>query len=150
MANNSSDKPRKSSISLRLAAVVGLGFLVSACGDGPAPTGSDTGDTVGTVTVTPASVTMTVGEAHQLAATVRNGQGSVVSVVVTWSSSSSAVATVTSTGLVEAVGEGTATITASAQGKSGSASVTTSNEAGQAQVYVMTIPTMCLLPTMLF
>ena len=108
----------------RLAAITGLAFLVTACGDGGEPTGPTPSDAVASVAVTPISMTMTVGETQQLTATVKDGLGRAVGVTVAWSSSAPTVATVTLSGLVAAVGPGTATITASAQGKSGLSSIT--------------------------
>lgn len=60
------------------------------------------------VTVTPATLNLVVGETGQLTATVNNATGG-----VNWTTSAAQVATVSQTGLVSAVGAGNATITAS-------------------------------------
>ncbi|MFL5606534.1 MAG: beta strand repeat-containing protein, partial [Gemmatimonadaceae bacterium] len=85
-----------------------------------------TGAAVGSVTVEPASPSVTVGRTTTLTATVTDANGTVVTDrVVTWSSSNNTVATVSATGIVSAIAAGTAVITATtSDGKSGSASVT--------------------------
>ncbi|MFL5609060.1 MAG: Ig-like domain-containing protein, partial [Gemmatimonadaceae bacterium] len=85
-----------------------------------------TGAAVGSVTVEPASPSVTVGQTTTLTATVTDANGTVVTDrVVTWSSSNNTVATVSATGIVSAIAAGTAVITATtSDGKSGSASVT--------------------------
>jgi uncharacterized protein YjdB len=85
---------------------------------------------VATVTVTPTPLSMSVGQATQLAATLKDSSGNVLNGrAVTWSSSSSGVATVSATGMVTAVAAGATTITATSEGKSGTAAVTISNVA---------------------
>jgi uncharacterized protein YjdB len=80
---------------------------------------------VASVSVTPASPSVSVAQAIQLAATVRDANGNMLSGrVVTWASSNSAVATVSGGGLVTAVAAGSATITATSEGKSGTAAIT--------------------------
>ncbi|MBI4420748.1 MAG: Ig-like domain-containing protein, partial [Gemmatimonadetes bacterium] len=79
-----------------------------------------------TVTVTPASPTLTaLGATQQLTATAKDASNNTISgVTITWSSSNTGVATVNSSGLVTAVAEGTTTITATAPGgASGAATV---------------------------
>ncbi len=79
---------------------------------------------VATVTVTPSPLPMSVGQTTQLAATVKDQNGTVVTNrVVIWTSSNPSVATV-SGGVVTGVTTGTTTITATSEGKSGTASVT--------------------------
>jgi uncharacterized protein YjdB len=76
------------------------------------------------VTVAPASASLTVGQTVQLSATLRDSAGTVLTGrVVSWTTSASGVATVNGSGLVNGVGVGTATITATSEGKSGTASV---------------------------
>ncbi|PJJ62443.1 alpha-amylase, partial [Pseudoscardovia suis] len=83
-----------------------------------APTVAVTG-----VTVSPTSVSLTVGGSKQLSATV--APSNATDKTVTWKSSDTSVATVSSTGLVKAVKAGTATITASSSnGKTATAKVT--------------------------
>src|SRR5216683_2810786 len=80
---------------------------------------------VASVAVSPASASVSAGQAVQLAATPRDTNGITLSGrVVTWSTSNAAVATVNGSGLVTGVATGSATITATSEGKSGTATVT--------------------------
>ncbi|HJR63395.1 MAG TPA: Ig-like domain-containing protein [Gemmatimonadaceae bacterium] len=80
---------------------------------------------VGTVTIQPPTATLIVGQTTQLAATVRDGQGNVVSgATVVWSTNNGTVATVTNAGVVAGVSPGSATITATSGGRSGTAQIT--------------------------
>jgi len=80
---------------------------------------------VGSVTVNPATSTVTTGQTVALSATVRDTSGAVVTDrAVTWRSSDETIATVSSAGVVTGVNAGTATITATSEGKPGSAVVT--------------------------
>lgn len=74
------------------------------------------------VKVTPANLTLVIGETSKLDATVEPADATDKTVL--WSSSNAAVAMVGSDGLVAALKEGTATITASAGGKSTTCNVT--------------------------
>jgi uncharacterized protein YjdB len=79
------------------------------------------------VTVTPATATLVVGQTTQLAALLKDETGSILNGrVVTWSTNRATVATVTSEGLVTAIAAGTATITASSEGRSATASISVS------------------------
>ncbi len=85
---------------------------------------------VATVTVTPSPLSMSVGQATQLTATLKDAVGNVLNGrTVSWSSSNPAAATVSAKGLVTAVAKGSATITATSEGKTGSADVTMTNVA---------------------
>jgi len=92
--------------------------LLTACDDqGPEP--------VATVTVTPSTATIQVGETHSCTATLRDAGGNVLTGrQIAWSSSSTSVATVTSTGQVTGIAAGAATITATSEGKTGSMNLT--------------------------
>jgi uncharacterized protein YjdB len=83
---------------------------------------------VNMVTVTPANLSLTVGDTTRLYATLTEATGRVVvGRLVDWSSSNSAVATVLAagaTGSIRAIGVGTATITATSEGHSGTSVVT--------------------------
>ena len=80
---------------------------------------------VSTVSVTPASLSLTVGQTGQLTATPQDASGApLTGRVVTWASSNTAVAMVNGSGLVTANAAGSATITATSEGQSGSATVT--------------------------
>ncbi len=79
---------------------------------------------VASVTVSPATATVQIGQTAQLTATPRDASGNpLAGRVVTWLSSATAVATVNGSGLVTGVAAGAATITATSEGYSGSAAV---------------------------
>jgi uncharacterized protein YjdB len=79
---------------------------------------------VASVVVTPASPVLSVGETRQMAATVRDADGNVLSRSVTWSSSDDTKVFITSGGIIIAFNKGSATITATVDGVSGSTIVT--------------------------
>jgi len=80
---------------------------------------------VASVTVSPASGSVTVGATVQLAAVTKDAAGNVLTGrTVTWSSSNTSVATVSGTGLVTGLTAGTATITATSEGVAGTAAIT--------------------------
>src|SRR5206468_3343642 len=80
---------------------------------------------VSSVTVSPASATVQVGQTVQLTATPKDASGNpLTGRMVTWSSSNNSVASVTSSGLVSGGAAGSATITATSEGQSGTASIT--------------------------
>lgn len=79
---------------------------------------------VASVSVTPGSAALTVGQSASLSTVATDANGNVLSGrQITWSSSNSAVATVSALGLVNATGAGSSTITASVGGKSGTATI---------------------------
>ena len=79
---------------------------------------------VATVSITPASGTVTVGQTATLSAGVKDANGVVVSDrVVVWSSSDSRIVTVSTSGVVRGVAPGLAVITATSEGVSGTAAV---------------------------
>jgi len=80
---------------------------------------------VASVTVTPATATLAVGQTVQLAATPKDSAGTALTGrTVTWTSGNPSVATVNSNGLVTGAAAGSATITAMSEGRTGSATVT--------------------------
>src|SRR5437870_5688576 len=80
---------------------------------------------VASVTVSPAAVSLTVGQTIQLAAVTKDANGTALSGrTVTWTTSNSTVATVSASGLVTGVAAGTATITATSEGVAGTAAST--------------------------
>jgi len=82
---------------------------------------------VASVTVSPATASVTVGQTVQLTATPKDANGNPLSGrIVTWASTAPAVATVTGGGLVTGAAAGTATITATSEGQSGTATITAS------------------------
>jgi uncharacterized protein YjdB len=94
---------------------------------------------VATVSVTPASTSITVGSTAQLSAVTRDANNVVLTGrAVAWSSSSTGVATVSSSGLVTAVSAGSATITALSEGKTGT-SVVTVNAAAPVPVATVSV-----------
>ena len=79
---------------------------------------------VGSVTVSPATGTVGLGESLQLTATVKDAGGTTLTGrVVTWQSSNNLVVSVSSTGVARGVGQGDVTITATSEGVSGTASI---------------------------
>jgi len=99
---------------------------------------------VASVSVSPSSLSLTVGQTGQLTATPRDANGNpLTGRTVTWTTSASGVATVNGSGLVTARGAGTATITATSEGQTGTASVTVT----QAPVATVTVsPSSLSLP----
>ena len=80
---------------------------------------------VASVSVSPATGSIQVGQTLQLTASPKNANGNPLSGrTVTWTSSDSAVATVNGSGLVTGRAVGSVTITATSEGKSGSAAIT--------------------------
>ena len=94
----------------RVAVILGLFALLTACGDGPtepSPT------TVTSIVVTAQSPSLQVGATMTAAARLMNSKGDeVTGKTVTWSSSATNIATVDQNGAVTAVAPGVATITA--------------------------------------
>ena len=88
-----------------------------------------------TVTVSPATAELTaLGATAQFSAEVRDQNGQLMVVTVTWSSSNAAVATVNASGLAMAAANGTATITASAGTVMGSAAVRVAQQVSAVEV----------------
>src|SRR2546428_818630 len=82
---------------------------------------------VASVTVSPATASVQVGQTVPLAATPKDANGNSLSGrTIAWSSGSPAVATVSASGLVTGVAAGSATITATSEGQSGTATITVS------------------------
>lgn len=77
---------------------------------------------VASVQITPGTVNLVVGGVQQLATTVRDSLGGVLTGrTARWSSSNTAVATVSATGLITAVAEGSATLTVTVEGATATA-----------------------------
>lgn len=85
----------------------------------------DTARNSRTVTVTPSSLSGTVGQTGQFSAVVKDGWGRVITgAIVTWTSSDPTVVGITASGLATALKAGTVTVTASSGGYKGTASAT--------------------------
>ncbi|MDB4879051.1 MAG: hypothetical protein JWL60_497 [Gemmatimonadetes bacterium] len=100
---------------------------ITATADGKVGTATVTVPTaVGSVAVTPVTAALLVGGTQQLAASLKDAAGTVLTGrAVTWSTSAASVATVNATtGLVTAVAAGTATITATSETRTGAATIT--------------------------
>jgi uncharacterized membrane protein len=95
------------------------GWIVSLSSSIPPPT-------LRSITVTPASPSMTVGTTRQLTASGLFSDDSTENITtqVTWASATPSVATISSTGLATAVTTGTSYITASLSGVTGAATLT--------------------------
>ncbi|MEO7997176.1 MAG: Ig-like domain-containing protein [Gemmatimonadaceae bacterium] len=79
---------------------------------------------VASVALTPTTVSVTVGDAQQLTAILRDASGSFIAErLIAWTSANVSVATVSATGLVSAVAVGSTTITAVSEGQSGTATI---------------------------
>src|SRR5213596_4707 len=107
--------------------VVAGAVTITATSEGQSGTASITvsGVPVASVTVSPASASVPVGQTVQLSATLRDANGTILTGrSVTWASNNTPVATVTGTGLVTAKVAGSATITATSEGQSGTAAIT--------------------------
>ena len=77
------------------------------------------------ITINPASATLSIGQTSQATAVGKDAQGSTIGgTSFTWTTSNPAAATVSSSGVVSAVGVGAATIRAAASGVTGSMAVT--------------------------
>jgi uncharacterized protein YjdB len=83
--------------------------------------------TIASITVAPASTSLTVGQTTQAVATARDAQGAVIGgSTFTWTTSNPSVATVSGSGLVAGTGTGSATISAASSGRTGSMALTVS------------------------
>jgi uncharacterized protein YjdB len=80
---------------------------------------------VSSVTVTPGSATVPIGQTTTLTATTKDALGNTLTGrAVTWTSGNTSVATVSSSGVVTAVAVGSSVITATSEGKTGTATIT--------------------------
>ena len=105
-----------------LAVVAALSCTERQTGVEPtAPSLAKGGPSVKSITVSPATATISVNGSVQLTATVSPPKAATS---VAWSTSNAAVATVSPSGLVNGVSAGTATISASAGGVTGTSSIT--------------------------
>lgn len=102
-------------------------IVASLAGGADTTTVTVVADPVATVTVSPNPSTVAVGQTVQLTATLRSGNGTVLTGrPVTWTSDAPSIATVSSSGVVTGVSAGSTTIRATAEGKLGSSALTVS------------------------
>lgn len=102
-------------------------IAASAGGASATATVTVTDQPVASVTVTPASSSIHVGQTVTLTGTAYNAAGDVLSGrTIAWSSSDESIATVDANGVVTGTGAGGAVITGTAEGKQGTATVTVS------------------------
>jgi hypothetical protein len=95
---------------------------------------------IASIAVTPVDDTLLAGETVQLAVTMRDAGGAIVTDrQVTWSSTSPNVASVSNSGLVTAVDDGVATISASADGRSATATIRVLGPCNTALAPVITV-----------
>src|SRR5437870_5563923 len=102
---------------------------ITATAEGKSGTATITVSTVpvASVTVSPSTASVPVGQTVQLTATPKDASGNPLSGrPVSWGSSNTAVATVSGSGVVTGVTAGAATITATSEGQSGTATITES------------------------
>lgn len=117
--------PSTSPPSLRPILLAILAGLAGSCGKGSDVAGPPDDPAVATVEVTPSPISLTVGQAMQLTATVKAADGSVLTGrTVTWGTSDAGIAGVSENGMVTGTAAGEAAITAASEGRSGSAAVT--------------------------
>jgi len=106
-------------VALAAVAVFGHGCVQGKVLDDPANsrTAQDTSTTISLLTISPTSISGTVGQSKQLTATATNQNGQAIpSATFTWASSNTQVASVDTSGNVTLVGSGSANISASAGG----------------------------------
>ncbi|MFM9825277.1 Ig-like domain-containing protein, partial [Flavobacterium sp.] len=114
VSNITIPEQRTGNIYTKLAAWAGNGSLVNIPVTG--------------ITLTPTSLTLSVGSSQQLAATIAPENASNKN--ITWTSNNTSVTTVSATGMVTAVSVGTATITVTTEdgGKTATTEITTTNQ----------------------
>ncbi len=82
---------------------------------------------VASVTLTPASASVQVGQTAQLTATPKDANGNpLTGRAISWATSKAALATVSGSGLVTGVAAGSVTITATSEGQTGTSAITVS------------------------
>ena len=110
---------------LRVACVIGVAMLAGSCADATESAPIVVPPPPASVTIAPASPSVTVGHSVALTGVALDSLGIPMGAnVITWSSSSDATATVSPTGLATGVAAGTVTITASSNGTNGTATLT--------------------------
>ena len=126
-------------VPLAAAASVGFWFVVRSLASPPSVT-------LATISVTPASASITVGGTVALAATARAANGQALPRAVGWTSSDSSVASVTPNGLVTGLKAGAAAMTATADGRTSAAIVTVTEPVARATVVDSAAASLDLVP----
>ena len=112
-----------------------LAALVACGGGDDGPSTPQEPPRPATITVEPASATLTyISQTTTFTATVRDQYGSAMATAVTWSSSDDAVFTVDGNGQVTAAGNGSGTLEAAASGLTGTATVQVQQRAAAVKV----------------
>ena len=112
-----------------------LAALVACGGGDDGPSTPQEPPRPATITVEPASATLTyISQTTTFTATVRDQYGSAMATAVTWSSSDDAVFTVDGNGQVTAAGNGSGTLEAAASGLTGTATVQVQQRAAAIKV----------------
>ena len=115
---------RSCGMRIRVAAALAAAIGTYACGEGGTEPPPLDPPRPAAVTIAPDTLTFTIlGETAQLAAEVRDQNGQVMGVIVTWRSRDSAIAAVNSAGLVRAVGNGMTMVVAETRGVSDSVAI---------------------------
>src|SRR5687768_14141894 len=117
---------RVTNAGLVTAAATGIAFVV-ATSEGVSDTSLITATTVpvASVTLSPPTASVDVGQTVQLQAITRDADGvTLTGRAVAWSSSNAGIARVSTSGLVTAVAAGSATITGTSEGQSGASTIT--------------------------
>lgn len=100
-------------------------LLLLGCGGGSTNSIQPPPGGVATVTVTPATPSISVGNTQQFMAVAKDSSGNIiVGAIFVWSSDATSIATVNSSGLATAIAQGTAHITAKTSGVNGTATLT--------------------------
>jgi Big-like domain-containing protein len=110
-----------------LMAMLGLvAAVLSGCGgDNVTASGQPAGPSVASVTLSPTSATITVGQQKLITATPKDATGNqLAGLAVAWASSAATVAAVDAGGTVTGIAAGNAVVTAAVGGKSASAAIT--------------------------
>ena len=101
-----------------IALIQGVNGTASITVNEPAPS-------VSSVSLTPSSATLAVGESVQLSATAKDGNGSTIpGLTASWTTSAPAVVSVSSSGVVRGLASGTSVVTGTIQGIQGTTTIT--------------------------
>jgi hypothetical protein len=107
--------------------VIGVGVLLGACP-------SSITDSRLSLTVSPSTAALFVGDSERFSASLRDTNGTPIDAPLVWTVDKPAVATVDTTGLVRAIGQGSATVQVSARGEIATATITVAIDQGTLSV----------------